>query len=175
MANEIKAGDTIGNFRVTSVTTLHEQGETATMLTHEPTGLRWLHFTADESLIKACSKCRAIEEVVAYRKNCTQTYSPQEIGELAGRFVREASETADMLHNPARWTFVLTGPEHLTMPVQESIFATLLSAPAHPIGPATELKFAPKRQQGEEEREAIAEANSVLPEELRLHVMGTPA
>ena len=54
MANNIKAGDTIGNFRVTSATTLHEQGETATMLTHEPTGLRWLHFTADDP-VSSCA------------------------------------------------------------------------------------------------------------------------
>ena len=54
MTDYIKTGDTIGNFRVTSVTTLHEQGETATMLTHEPTGLRWLHFTADDP-VSSCA------------------------------------------------------------------------------------------------------------------------
>jgi Zn-dependent M16 (insulinase) family peptidase len=110
--------------------------------------------TADDSLLKACSKCHAIEKVVAYRMRCSQANSSQETGELATGFVREASEVADMLHNPARWTFVLAGPEHLTMPVQDSIFETLLSAPAHPIGLAADLKFAPKRLLGKEEREA---------------------
>ena len=47
MADNIKAGDIIGNFRVTSVTPLYEQNETAVMLSHGPTGLQWLHFIAD--------------------------------------------------------------------------------------------------------------------------------
>ena len=58
-----------------------------------------------------------------------------------------------MLHNPARWTFAFAGPEHLTAPTRDALLATLLSAPARPIGPAAELKFAPK-ELCEEGREA---------------------
>ena len=54
MTDCIKTGESIGEFRVTSVTTLHEQGETATMLVHGPTGLRWLHFNADDP-VSSCA------------------------------------------------------------------------------------------------------------------------
>ena len=54
MANDIKTGETFGNFRVTSVTTLHEQGETAALLSHGPTGLQWLHFLADDP-VSSCA------------------------------------------------------------------------------------------------------------------------
>ncbi len=48
MADDIKTGDTFGDFRVTGVTPLYEQNETAVMLSHGPTGLQWLHFIADD-------------------------------------------------------------------------------------------------------------------------------
>ena len=54
MADDIKAGDIIGNFRVTSVTPLYEQNETAVMLSHGPTGLQWLHFVADDP-VSSCA------------------------------------------------------------------------------------------------------------------------
>ncbi len=54
MANDIKTGETFGNFRVTSVTPLYEQDETAVMLTHGPTGLQWLHFIADDP-VSSCA------------------------------------------------------------------------------------------------------------------------
>ena len=54
MANDITTGETFGDFRVTSVTTLHEQGETAVMLSHGPTDLQWLHFLADDP-VSSCA------------------------------------------------------------------------------------------------------------------------
>ena len=54
MADDIKAGDIIGNFRVTSVTPLYEQDETGVMLSHGPTGLQWLHFIADDP-VSSCA------------------------------------------------------------------------------------------------------------------------
>ena len=49
-------------------------------------------------------------------------------------------ETAEMLRNPARWTFALIGPRFLTKPVVDSLLLALPSAPVRPIGPAAELK-----------------------------------
>ncbi len=54
MANDIKTGDSFGDFRVTGVTPLYEQDETAVMLAHGPTGLQWLHFIADD-LVSSCA------------------------------------------------------------------------------------------------------------------------
>ncbi len=109
--------------------------------------------TAEKSLLNACSDCRALETLLKYRMGCARPRTPQPRDEMAAAFVREASETADLLHNPARWTFALSGPKHLTGPLRESLLETLLSAPARPIGPVAELKFAPKNQSSEK-REA---------------------
>ncbi len=54
MANDIKTGEIIGNFKVTGVTPLYEQNETAVMLSHGPTGLQWLHFIADDP-VSSCA------------------------------------------------------------------------------------------------------------------------
>ncbi len=54
MANDIKTGEIIGNFKVTEVTPLYEQDETAVMLSHGPTGLQWLHFIADDP-VSSCA------------------------------------------------------------------------------------------------------------------------
>ena len=109
--------------------------------------------TAEASLLNACSDSRALETLLEYRMSCAKPKTPQTRDELLAAFVREASETADLLHNPARWTFALEGPKHLTDPLRESLLQTLLSAPARPIGPVAELKFAPRRQSSEK-REA---------------------
>ena len=110
--------------------------------------------TAEKSLLNACSDCRALETLLEYRMSYARP-RPQARDEMAAAFVREASETADLLHNPARWTFAIAGPKHLTDPLRESLLETLLSAPARPIGPVAELKFAPKKQDSEK-REATS-------------------
>ncbi len=102
--------------------------------------------TAEKSLLNACSDCRALETLLEYRMSCARPRTPQARDEMMAAFVREASETADLLHNPARWTFAISGPKHLTEPLRESLLDILLSAPARPIGPVAELKFAPKKQ-----------------------------
>ena len=111
--------------------------------------------TAEKSLLNACANCRALETLLEYRMSCARPRTPQVRDEMAAAFVREASETADLLHNPARWTFAISGPKHLTEPLRESLLETLLSAPARPIGPVAELKFAPKKQDSEK-REATS-------------------
>ncbi len=55
-------------------------------------------------------------------------------------------ETAEMLRNPARWTFALIGPRFLTKPVVDSLLLALPSAPVRPIGPAAEQKSDSKKQ-----------------------------
>ncbi len=54
MANDIKTDEIIGDFKVTEVTPLYEQDETAVMLSHGPTGLQWLHFIADDP-VSSCA------------------------------------------------------------------------------------------------------------------------
>jgi hypothetical protein len=57
-------------------------------------------------------------------------------------------ETAEMLRNPARWTFALIGPRYLTKPVNDSLLLALGSAPTRPLGPAVEQRPNPEKQVG---------------------------
>lgn len=106
--------------------------------------------TAEASLSAACNNLFALNHLVGYR---TATVRPDAAPEpalacarLAGEFVREASETADLLHNPARWTFATIGPRHIVLPFRQKLRALLRSAPSCPIGLAAEQKFAARTE-----------------------------
>ena len=128
--------------------------------------------SADESLLAACNDDGALNHLVGFRTATTRPDKDESpdfaCARLAAEFVRSASETADLFHNPARWTFSLVGPRHVVRPFRQKILSVLRSAPCAPIGPAAEQKFAP-RTDAEESRYAIPD-NDQRNSEIRVSI-----
>ena len=113
--------------------------------------------TAEDSLSAACNDPDSLFHFVGFRTATVRPDADPEPGlacaRLAGEFVREAALTADLLHNPARWTIATIGPRHVILPFRTKLLSVLRSAPSSEIGPAAEQKFA-ARAETEESREA---------------------
>ena len=114
--------------------------------------------TAENSLLAACGNDESfLDHYIGFRVAVARPDKDPDPEEscagLAGGLVKDAALVADLLHNPARWTFSLIGPRHIVSPFRAKLLSVLRAAPPEAIGPAAEQKFAP-RTDAEESREA---------------------